>query len=254
MRPRWSVALVTILAGVLLIPVVAAGGPPEKVEICHFNADDDPDAPEWELLEVASPSVTAHESHGDGFPGGEVPGTDGQFVFDENCVPQAVELVFAVAYTDTDTSDGGYNPNVDVLIAKLVDGPDAAADGAVGAGDLVITDQYPKNFDADEFGSFGVNEHTVASLVDVFGCHILSDNGDRHSWVDTVGANEGYGEFTVPSGLGTLTAISDGFGLFPDQIIVGSQSPSSPQDAVNLGAGDTSDQAFVDVDLNCIKP
>jgi endonuclease/exonuclease/phosphatase family metal-dependent hydrolase len=77
--------VIGVLLGLLVAPAVAGAAPADKVEICHFNADNDPGAPDWKLLEVKNnKAVEKHEAHGDGFPGGPVPGDDG-FIFGADC-------------------------------------------------------------------------------------------------------------------------------------------------------------------------
>ncbi|MGD9934630.1 MAG: hypothetical protein AB7T37_13065 [Dehalococcoidia bacterium] len=60
----------------------------------------------------------------------------------EPCEPEVcvtpVETLLAVAYIDNNESDGGYQPCVDTLIAKLVD---QDLSGTVNAGDFVVTDR-----------------------------------------------------------------------------------------------------------------
>ena len=83
-RPMLPI-VIGILLGLLMAPTVAGAAPADKVEICHFNADSDPDAPVWELLDVKNNKAREkHEAHGDGFPGGPVPGDD-SFVFGADC-------------------------------------------------------------------------------------------------------------------------------------------------------------------------
>jgi hypothetical protein len=242
----------TLLLVIMLGGEVVLAQQPTKVEMCHFNADDDPDAPEWQLLEVGGKAVDAHEAHGDGFPGGEVPGTSGQFVFDENCVPQASELIFAVAYIDINTTDGGFNPDVDVLIAKLVDGPGAARDEILGAGDLVITDKYPKRFDADEVGSFKVTQHEVSS-VSAQGsesCQVLSESG-AFTWEHVDQFLEVYNESVLPF-FAPFSFITDGFETAAgDTIRLNAESPSQPTDELELDGSVFTDQPFIDVELSC---
>lgn len=252
-RPRQlftGLSTMTLLLLIMLGGKVGLAQQPTKVEICHFTADDAPDAQQWRLLEASSRALAVHEAHGDGFPGGEVPGTNGQFVFDENCVPQASELVFAVAYTDMDTTDGGFDQDVDVLIAKLIDGPGAARDGILGAGDLVITDQYPKDFDASEFGSFEVTQHTVTGVesdvaLSLDTCWVFS-GFDAFIWQHRNLFLEGYSEQNPAS------LITDGFETAADDSLrIDPESPSQPTDVLNLSGFVFTDQAFIDVELNC---
>lgn len=59
--------------------------PPGKTSICHY----DKTAGTWKLLSVSSQSVSQHMKHGDGLPGGAVPGQAG-YVFDASCVPTII--------------------------------------------------------------------------------------------------------------------------------------------------------------------
>ncbi len=55
-----------------------------KVDVCHLHPKKG-----WSLRSVTERSVSRHLAHGDGVPGGDVPGMAG-YVFNEGCVPQAV--------------------------------------------------------------------------------------------------------------------------------------------------------------------
>lgn len=78
-----TVALVIVAVG--SAPSTASAAP-QKTMICHFNADNDPGVPDWELLSTGGGrSLERHFAHGDGLPGGNVPNTDGQAVFDARC-------------------------------------------------------------------------------------------------------------------------------------------------------------------------
>ena len=78
---RLLTALVVALLGVGIAAGPAAAAPPERVDICHRHAPSD----SFRLMTVSSSSLSAHEDHGDGVPGGPVPGTDA--TFDEECRP-----------------------------------------------------------------------------------------------------------------------------------------------------------------------
>ena len=100
----------------------------DKTEICHFNVDSDPDAPEWELVSVRSGNaVEKHVEHGDGFPNAEVPGTGGAFVFDGSCVPTPA----SVPLDDGDESFQLTEDDFFVLVGNVLD-------NAVGDGPLVF--------------------------------------------------------------------------------------------------------------------
>ena len=68
-------------------PVVT--GRPAKVAVCHY----DDDAGAFRLIEVGAPALPAHVRHGDGVPGGAVPGQEGS-TFDAACAPVAVDPPF----------------------------------------------------------------------------------------------------------------------------------------------------------------
>jgi len=87
-----SIGAAAIAAAALTIPSAAQAGsnrpptrPPAKTAICHY----DKTAAMWKPITVSSQSVAQHMKHGDGLPGGAVPGQDGM-VFDASCVPTPV--------------------------------------------------------------------------------------------------------------------------------------------------------------------
>src|SRR5215831_13565688 len=53
----------------------------DKVKVCHLN-----DVGSFMPINVSASALPAHLAHGDGLPGGAVPGGNGQ-IFDANCVP-----------------------------------------------------------------------------------------------------------------------------------------------------------------------
>jgi hypothetical protein len=68
---------------VLSGPVLAAqGGRANTALVCHLRGHD-----RFALLSVSPSAVGAHLGHGDGLPGGAVPGMAG-YVFDNSCAPQ----------------------------------------------------------------------------------------------------------------------------------------------------------------------
>jgi len=56
----------------------------EKTEVCHRSHLGPSDVPGWLLLSVGGKAAKAHLAHGDGVPGGPVPGVAGQ-TFDASC-------------------------------------------------------------------------------------------------------------------------------------------------------------------------
>lgn len=262
MKPSaWPTVLAATLAGLILVPGAALGAPPERIQVCHFTADAVPDGHRWNPVQVSVKSLDRHLAHGDGIPGGEVPGSNGAAFFDEHCTPQLSgpepepepepsELVFAVAYSDMDRSDGGYNPAVDVLIAKLIDGPDLAGNGVPGVGDLIITHLYPMDLGPSAHGEFALTEHVVTKLNVGFSdvCNMQSDE-NMFVWSNSAGTTDFYHESV--SG-GARTEIVDGIRDMGDWIEVSSSSPSLPMAEVALLNGsDETDQTFIDVEANC---
>jgi hypothetical protein len=73
-----GLGLVTSVTPVVAGQVSAQGQ--DLVSICHL----DDDTGTWKLITVAEPAVAAHDRHGDGRPGGDVPGMDGD-VFNDEC-------------------------------------------------------------------------------------------------------------------------------------------------------------------------
>lgn len=274
MRSDWLTALAATLTAVFLVPISAVAAP-DLIDVCHHTADDAPDEREWRHLRVNANSVERLLSHGDGQPGGEVPGTDGGFVFDDHCDPKPAgstvppetdepsesptppnssELIFAVAYSDMDPNDGGYNPDVDVLIAKLIDGPDEASDGLPGVGDLIITGQYPEDFVPSEFGAFTVGEHTVTNFgmgLDYL-CRVESGDG-TFVWSSGQGGFDQYQEWSSGEALTRFYDDRSTATAEQDEISVNSTSPSEPaSDVATLSGSDLSDQMFIDVEADCL--
>jgi hypothetical protein len=276
-KSDWLTAPALALAAVLMLPLMAAASP-DLVDVCHLTSDSAPDGHEWRHIRVNPKSLGGHLSHGDLRPGDEVPGTDGPLKFDEDCSPQQAdpadlpeepsdipedppeppqppptELVFAVAYSDVDPDDGGYNSEVDVLIAKLVDGPEEGNDGVPGAGDLIVTHMYPEDVDATGLGAFTVLEHNVTAFGfgTGYSCLVQTEAGS-FSWSSGQGNFDQYSEW---SSVASFTNIYDDRttdSVEEDLIQITSSSPSLPSGDLTVNGSDTSDQVFVDVEANCL--
>ena len=144
-----------------------------------------------------------------------------------------------------------------MLITKWVDDGDPGP----GAGDRIITNQYPEDFAASTFGTFGVNEHTVTGVGASNGASECVANlptgpfGEEQFvsfTADTV--DERYGEWGDYPQLASFTSFVDSFdGSGPlDVIAVTPASPSLPPDPLNpAGPVGGTDDAFLDVELNC---
>jgi hypothetical protein len=84
---RYVVAVMTaVLVGTMLSPAPGFARS-EKTDVCHRSTDDETRTPEWWLLSVGGKAAAAHAAHGDGVPGGPVPGMPG-YTFDASCVPE----------------------------------------------------------------------------------------------------------------------------------------------------------------------
>jgi len=161
------------------------------------------------------------------------------------------ETIFAVAYTDINESDGGYNPAVDVLIAKLVDGPVASPDGVIGVGDIVVTDRYPKAYDGSLFGVFLVNTHTVTSVIPPTSVELFVFAGD-----DLFRWNDGppFDQYVEDVDDDTTFFVDVHFdpGAGSEQLIADPGSPSSPDETsifIFNRPGQETDDAFIDVEI-----
>ncbi len=107
-----------------------------KMEICHY----DEDKGIFELIFVNGNAIRAHlDNHGDIFPGG----TDGTITLDGDCNEVVLHRTLARAYIDRDRS-GSFNAAQDVVIAELIDTND---DNMASAGDTVVLNEYPLDFD-----------------------------------------------------------------------------------------------------------
>lgn len=73
------VVLISILMGAR--PKRVGSASLDKVNVCHLN-----DTGSFTLINVTTSALPAHLAHGDGVPGGPVPGGNG-LIFDANCTP-----------------------------------------------------------------------------------------------------------------------------------------------------------------------
>jgi len=261
MRRIVLLGLAAGLVAAFVLPT-AVSAKANKVDVCHLN-----DLGEWQVNSVSSRgrAVNAHLRHGDGLPGDEVPGMD-QYTFDDDCVPVAdepLELIFAVAYTDVDESDGGYNPSVDVFIAKLVDGPGSAADGVIGVGDRIISDRYPLTLTAPfTYGSYSLANHTVSTVNAVLpasggeGFVSVSESvsGGNANFTWQISSEDQRYTEDFDTGVGTGSSFfSDAHpGDDSDTILVVAPGPSLAE--ISVGPfqvhNRTTDDDFLDIDLN----
>ena len=83
MRRYVAAAATAALLGAFAFPAAGlARG--DKTEVCHRSRLAPSVAPAWLLLSVGGKAAKAHLAHGDGVPGGPVPGIAGQ-TFDASC-------------------------------------------------------------------------------------------------------------------------------------------------------------------------
>lgn len=236
-------ALSALLAAAVLLPAGGSAAPPDKGPLCHLKGDGS-----YLLMNVPVNVVANHiaDAHGDGKPGGLVPGIMNGVMFGADCVP-----IFAVAYTDINPANRSYDPDVDVLISKLVD---ANNNGVPDAGDEVIAHQYPKDFDFGTFGhgNFGVTTHTVAGFTTISTTTCIASLGPGLSttfeWFSSFPTLEAYVE---EGSAGATTGFFDEF-FGPESLITDPASPSAPPDALDLSSNTSADHACLDVQLNCL--
>lgn len=242
-RPVVAAILAVGLASSTMAVAQSVSAKPNKVSLCHYDADTD----SYKLISVSGNgnAVNAHLAHGDGRPGDPVPTMEGS-TFDDDCVPVADEMILAVAYTDTDDDGGAYDPDVDVLIAKVVDD----GDGLPSTGDTIVMQQYPLDLDATAFGSFTTTTHT--GTLEFATAELLRYSGSGGTFgflVRDIGeAYEETGESP------TRTLIQDGLGIQGgpnvDILQVDSGSPSAPNTEVpETIASTTQDDLFIDVEF-----
>jgi hypothetical protein len=104
--------LVFVVVALLVISGTALAAPAEKVDICHLD-----EYGTYHLINVSGNAVPAHVAHGDGFPGGPVPGMPG-YEFGEDCQPESAPiLVVSSQLNFSGTGWGGWScppdhPNV----------------------------------------------------------------------------------------------------------------------------------------------
>ena len=169
--------------------------------------------------------------------------------------PPLPERVLAIAYTNV-TDDGDYDEAVDVLIAKLVDTND---DGVPGAGDTIVTNQYPLSFDrVPQFGDFQITTHAVHHVEmdgpDGPGVYAYLSDSWSHwiAWRSESDVGESWTEIDpTPAPLFKQTTLTDDHVLFADQdvIDVDSRSPSRPNTQWFALSTPNHDHTWLEVDI-----
>lgn len=244
----------------LMVAPIAAADSPGRADLCHLSS-------EWSLISVSVKSLDQHLEHGDGLPLGEVPESNGELTFDESCAvvaedpgdpgdpggpgdpgdPPSAETVFAIAYSDIDGT-GAFDPAIDVLIAKFVDGPSPFDNGVPGAGDLIVTDRYPLALGVGSFGDFGVTSHTVSGASSTATRCMASSATGSFIW-DSSSSLQNYEE---RSSSGAISFFRDSLTSGgSDAVVAVLGSPSAPGTPVNVGVFDGTDNSFLEVETNC---
>jgi len=239
------------------------GGGAEKVAVCHVGTQQpayDPtcptcgDAGKVDLLFLPASIAAKHLEQGhdgqlvdyDPFAEGatgvgqEDTTDDGKYV-DDGCVipgePEE-EIIYAVAYMDQDPNDGPYNPNVDLLIAKVIEN---SGDNAVNVGDLLITQYYPTDF-SGSFEPLAITEHRVLEVL-LNGPYALAVRIDNQS-ADFYRA-DGY-EWYQEVGL----RITDGLFYDPvDAIATAIPSIRGITTLIYISESNATDEQFLDVEI-----
>ena len=105
MKTKKLLSVIAILVLLLAaLPVLSVGAlPADKVDVCHREGNG-----EFHLINVSENALDAHMAHGDGVPGGSVPGMEG-YEFDEACVPvQAVQPIYVLSMQFNFNGAGGW--------------------------------------------------------------------------------------------------------------------------------------------------
>ncbi|MDX1472343.1 MAG: hypothetical protein R3213_12660, partial [Flavobacteriaceae bacterium] len=240
-----------------------AGNGPDRIDICHY----DEDTGGWMQQTVSEKSWEDHSLHGDqwldrdgdGFTAANECGigsmddcddTDANVNPDSGCDAK----IFAIAYSNLNGEPGFQENSADVLISKLVDFNN---DGVVSAGDKVITDRYPLDFNGTSFGSFTLKEHIIepnritANYVVV----IIQGSSPREvlDW-GIINGREFYRESYYQNGIVTTDIVDSVSNLgFLDGFGINTNSPSKPEgpsiiisDIIDNSGVDNS---FLDVDI-----
>ena len=233
----------TALLVSMLLSIGVAGtalaAKPTKVQLCHLN----PRTETWSLITVVEKKVAAHLAHGDGMPGGAVPGVGGA-TFGDDCSVQGDSTIFAIAWVDRD-GNHTYDESNDFLIAKLVD---ANLNRTLDAGDEVITGGYPLDFVPEQFSVFNVSTHTVDSVFVQAGRTVAFDaDANAYNWEtpDEGFDREVYEERVLDN---SLVLIQDGHSTTEgDRILLDDTAPSVPAIERDLSQSNDTNDDFIDV-------
>jgi hypothetical protein len=144
--------------------------PSNKVEICHYDADEDA----YFLISISANAVQQHlDNHGDGFPGQLLP-SDSNYKFDEDCNVYIIE-----AFT-SETKQGGLTSSGGEVVLSFTGLPEATSDVTITAfvtGDLGDLTTRLEFYDVlDE--SSEVIENKIQGTCDFLGIDCCSEEKD----------------------------------------------------------------------------
>ena len=166
-----------------------------------------------------------------------------------SCTPPPGTTVLAVAYINVDGIDG-YDPEADVLIAKLVDTND---DSAVSVGDTVVTNEYPLDYAASDVGAFQTTSHTVAVVnLDTAQYANVDDASSQRFGFSAPDSLEQYIEY---AGGVTKAVFTDVTNTATERVRADADAPSAPDTPVSMSrSGNPADESFIDVDILFTAP
>ncbi len=171
-------------------------------------------------------------------------------------------IIFAIAYSDLNGTQGYQAGTTDLLISKLVDGN---RNGVVDAGDRVVMGRYPTDSSATDSAAWQVTSHEVTDgrlLASGF-AEAVTTIGGHHWWGHNINdQSDVYLEYwggasgepllgVAPAYFGDFHIPDNDFGTV--EMRVEATSPSSPSVAVAHVRDDNAgalDKDFVDVEVH----
>jgi hypothetical protein len=237
--------VITMFSGMQPLEAMGLG----TVDICHWVNED----VGFKHIKINSRSQQAHiDNHG-----------DKMYIEGENCNGAAPPWRFAIAFINVDGLPG-YDDTVDILIARL---DDTNGNLIVDAGDTVVTNSYPLNFDPCggsftqclDVRAFKVNTQIITEINEAkeFSINVVwkkmryrwfdADFFEQYSEIDDAAANDGVRGAAVELEDEISAGSAEG-----DKIIVGDRSPSRPSSEevdISRSMSDVDDK-FLDVEVN----
>jgi len=237
--------VITMFSGMQPLEAMGLG----TVDICHWVNED----VGFKHIKINSRSQQAHiDNHGDKV-----------YIEGENCNGAAPPWKFAIAFINVDGLPG-YDDTVDILIARL---DDTNGNLIVDAGDTVVTNSYPLNFDPCggsftqclDVRAFKVNTQIITEINEANESSINvvwkkmryrwfdADFFEMYSEIDDAAANDGVTGAAVELQDEITAGSAEG-----DKLHIGDRSPSRPSSEevlLNRGGNDMNDN-FIDVEIN----